>query len=59
MDLKLVEAELAKMLAETAKINAEGEKLRREARWMPWVASSVFLGAVLALAKLFAEWFKQ
>lgn len=39
-------AEIAKLIAETSKINAE-------ARWYPFVATAAIFGAALALVKLF------
>ena len=40
-------AEIAKLVAETGKINAE-------ARWYPFVASAAIFGGALAIAKFFA-----
>lgn len=39
-------AEIAKLVAETAKINAE-------ARWYPFVATAAIFGGALAIAKFF------
>ena len=41
-----VHAEIAKLIAETAKINAE-------ARWYPVVAAATLIGAAIAFTKLF------
>lgn len=39
-------AQIAKLMAETAKINAE-------AHWYPWIATAGVFAAALAIAKLF------
>jgi len=39
-------AEIAKLLAETSKINAE-------ARWYPFVATAALFGAAIAVVKIF------
>ncbi|MFM0554780.1 hypothetical protein P0D69_27990 [Paraburkholderia sediminicola] len=57
MDIMKFEAELEQTRVLTSKLMAENIKLQREARWIPWIASSVILGAVLGLAKLIAVWF--
>ncbi|MFT0531888.1 hypothetical protein ACMHYJ_03505 [Castellaniella hirudinis] len=46
MDQRKVEAEIAKLMAETAKINAE-------ARWYPIVVAAGLLGAAITFTKLF------
>jgi hypothetical protein len=46
LDVIKIEAEIAKLIAETGKIN-------REARWYPLFASAAIIGAAAALAKLF------
>jgi len=46
LDIARIETEIAKMMAETAKIN-------REARWYPLLIASALIGAGAALAKLF------
>lgn len=43
-----IRAEIAKLIAETAKINAE-------ARWYPYVAVAGLFGAALALVKLLSH----
>ncbi|HGM7334064.1 TPA: hypothetical protein ACKQCJ_000352 [Stenotrophomonas maltophilia] len=46
MDAQKVEAEIAKLIAETSKINAES-------RWYPFMVGAAFFGAAAAFAKLF------
>ncbi len=46
MDAQKVEAEIAKLMAETSKINAES-------RWYPFMVGAAFFGAAAAFAKLF------
>lgn len=46
MDAQKVEAEIAKLIAETSKINAES-------RWYPFVVGAAFFGAAAAFTKLF------
>ncbi|WP_321868577.1 hypothetical protein [Paraburkholderia tropica] len=48
MDMVKTEAEIAKLMAETAKLNLES-------RWMPFVWASMIFGAALAAAKYFAS----
>lgn len=62
VDLLKTEADIAKLMAETvklnaeaAKLNAERTKLMREALFYPFMAGAGFLGAALALAKLFTS----
>ncbi|WP_196489174.1 hypothetical protein [Burkholderia territorii] len=47
LDAIKTEAEIAKLMAETTKLNLE-------ARWMPFVWASMILGAAIAVAKYFA-----
>jgi hypothetical protein len=44
LDIIKTEAEIAKLMAETAKMNLE-------MRWMPFVWASALMGAALAVAK--------
>jgi len=53
MDVLKIEAEIGKLMAETGKLNAEAEKFRREARYAPFIAAAVFIGGIVAVAKLF------
>ena len=46
LDIAKVEAEIARLLAETTKLN-------REARWYPVVVATAMLAAGAALAKFF------
>jgi hypothetical protein len=46
-------AEIAKLIAETSKINIESMKLQTENRWYPFVATAAIFGAALAIAKFF------
>lgn len=46
LDIAKVEAEIAKLIAETTKIN-------REARWYPVVVATAMLAAGATLAKMF------
>ena len=46
MQPQKIEAEIAKLIAETAKINAE-------AKWYPFVVLAGVFGAALAVVKLF------
>ncbi|MEX3555438.1 MAG: hypothetical protein VB131_02010 [Burkholderia gladioli] len=48
VDAIKVEAEIAKLMAETAKLNLE-------IRWMPFVWASMIFGAALAAAKYFSS----
>lgn len=52
LDILKIEAEIGKLMAETGKLNAESEKFRREARYMPFIASAAFIGGVVAVGKL-------
>ena len=46
MEAKKIEAEIAKLMAETIKINAE-------AKWYPFIAVAGVFGAAFAIGKLF------
>jgi len=46
MNERKTEAEIAKLMAETAKLMAE-------TRWYPMVVAVAFVGAIIALTKLF------
>ncbi|MGC4252127.1 MAG: hypothetical protein QM605_11910 [Sphingobium sp.] len=48
-----IEAEIANLIAATAKINAETDKIRLEKALYPLVAGSGFTLAIVGLAKLF------
>jgi len=52
LNIVQIEAEIAKLIAETGKLNAEADRYRREARWLPVVWATAFVGAVLGLSKL-------
>lgn len=52
-DVTKVQAEIGKLMAETAKISAETSKINRETRWFPVIWATAWLGAVLAVGKLF------
>ena len=52
-DIAKLMAETMKLQAETSKLNSESVKLQREARFYPFIAGAAFLGAALALGKLF------
>jgi hypothetical protein len=52
LELEQMRATTANLMAETAKFIAEGEKYRRESKWLPIAYATAFVGAVLALAKL-------
>jgi hypothetical protein len=61
MDAAKIEAETAKVLAasiklndETFKLQAEIAKLARAARWYPAIVSVAFIGALVAVVKFFA-----
>ncbi|MFL9609785.1 hypothetical protein ACW4YW_01710 [Methylobacillus pratensis] len=45
-DLRKIDAEIAKLIAETSKINAE-------AKWYPFIAVAGIFGAAIAIVKLF------
>ncbi len=46
LDLAKVEAEIAKLISETSKLN-------QEARWMPFVRASGMIAAVMTVTKFF------
>jgi len=46
-----IRANIAKLEAETMKLNAEGAKLQKETRWFPVIWATAFVAAVLALSK--------
>lgn len=48
-----IHAEIAKLIAETSRINAEAGKLTKEAFWYPLLIATGFVGAIIALTKLF------
>ena len=50
---KKVDAEIANLIAATAKINAETDKIRLEKALYPMVAASGFTLAVVAVVKIF------
>lgn len=47
-----VDAEIAKLIAESSKLNAEAAKTIRERWWYPVVLMSTAIGATAALMKL-------
>lgn len=49
---KQIDATIAKLIAETARINAEAQKISVEARWYPYVAVAGIFGAALAFIKI-------
>ncbi len=58
-DFAMIEANIAKLMAETmklvdegAKLRAESAKLQRDARWYPVIWATAFVGAVFGVAKL-------
>ncbi|PTB18092.1 hypothetical protein C9I57_25010 [Trinickia symbiotica] len=59
LDVAMIEANIAKMMAETmklvdegAKLRAETAKLQRDVRWYPVIWATAFVGAVLGVAEL-------
>lgn len=46
-----IQGNIGKLMAETMKLNAEGDKLRKEAKWLPVIWATGFVAAVLAVAK--------
>ncbi len=52
MDMLKTEAEIAKLMAETNKLNAEAAKMIRERAWYPMVLVGAAFTAGAALAKL-------
>jgi len=51
IDPRKVEAQIANLMAETAKFVAESEKYRREAGWLPVISSAAFIGSVIGVSK--------
>jgi len=45
-----IEAEIAKLIAETGRINAETDKIRIEKAFYPMVVGASFAGALIALS---------
>lgn len=54
-ELEQIHANIGKLMAETMKLSAEGEKMRRESQWYPFVAGAGFVVALVALLKLFVH----
>lgn len=53
LEAEHLHAQIAKLISEAGKLQAEQAKLNREARWYPFIAMAAFAGAVAAVAKLF------
>ena len=53
MDAQKVDAEIAKLIAETIKIGEETRKVSAEAKYYPIIVAAGLMGAGAALAKLF------
>ena len=49
INIARINAEIGKLMAEMAKVNAEGEKFRRETPWYPIAVVAGVAGAVGAL----------
>ena len=54
-ELEQIHANIGKLMAETMKLNTEGEKLRRGRQWYPFVAGAGLVVALVALLRLFAH----
>jgi hypothetical protein len=61
LDLAKVATQLAELIDEAGKLNAETSrlatetaKINRQAKWYPAIASAVFIGGVVAAVKLFS-----
>lgn len=48
-----IDAEIANLIAQTGKLNAETQKVTAEARWYPFVVLAGVFGAAIAIVKLF------
>jgi len=53
METRKFEAEIAQLLANAMKLQAEQQKLMTENRWYPLIAGAAFFGAAVAFVKLF------
>jgi len=53
MEARRFEAEIAQILANTMKIQADAMKIQTENRWYPLIAGAAFFGAAIAFVKLF------
>jgi len=52
MESRKFEAEIAQLLANAMKLQAEQQKLMTESRWYPLIAGAAFFGAAIAFVKL-------
>jgi hypothetical protein len=52
-DALKIDVEIANLIAQTSKINAESDKIRLEKALYPMVAASGFTLAIIGVAKLF------
>jgi hypothetical protein len=51
LELEKIHAIISNLNAETAKFVAEGEKYRKESRWLPVIWATAFVAAVQILVK--------
>jgi len=51
LDIVKVEAEIEKLMAETGKLNADADRYRREARWLPVAWATGLVAAVSCVSK--------
>lgn len=52
LDTLKIEADIARLMAETMKLHAEAAKMRRETAWYPLVVGAALATAVLTLSRI-------